>query len=148
MNGQRYYTFVRGPVRFFVLDSSYFDPEQLEWTRRELARADEPWKIAYLHHPLYSSGAKHGSEEDLRAMLEPLFLEHGVTAVFAGHEHFYERLVPQKGIHYFTSGGAAKLRRGNIRNRGMTARGFDTDRSFMLVEIDGATVWTDDLVLD
>ena len=57
--------------------------------------------------------------------------------MFAGHEHFYERLKPQKGIAYFTSGGAAKLRRGNIRdNSGMTARGYDTDNSFMLVEID------------
>ena len=58
--------------------------------------------------------------------------------VFAGHEHFYERLKPQKGIFYITQGGAAKLRRGNIRNNSaMTAKGFDTDRSFTLVEING-----------
>jgi hypothetical protein len=43
---------------------------------------------------------------------------------------------------YFTSGGAAKLRRGNIRdNSAMTARGYDTDNSFMLVEIDGDTLF-------
>ena len=58
--------------------------------------------------------------------------------VFSGHEHFYERLKPQKGIVYITQGGAAKLRRGNIRdNSPMTAKGFDTDRSFTLVEIVG-----------
>jgi hypothetical protein len=35
-------------------------------------------------------------------------------------------------------GGAAKLRRGNIKdNSPMTAKGFDTDRSFTLVEING-----------
>ncbi len=61
---------------------------------------------------------------------------YGVDVVFAGHEHFYERLKPQKGIYYFTEGGSAKLRKGNISDRSpMTEKGFDTDNSFMLVEI-------------
>jgi hypothetical protein len=137
MNGERYYTYTKGPVRFFVLDSNYMDEKQLDWLERELKASNDAWKIGYFHHPLYSSGARHGSEVDLRAQLEPLFLRYGVSAVFAGHEHFYERLRPQKGIAYFTSGGAAKLRRGNIVRGPMTAVGFDTDRSFMLVEISG-----------
>ena len=37
-------------------------------------------------------------------------MQYGVDVVFAGHEHFYERLKPQKGINYFIAGGAAKLR--------------------------------------
>jgi predicted phosphodiesterase len=137
MNGERYYTFTKGPVRFFVLDSNYMDAKQLEWLEKELKASNDHWKISYFHHPLYSSGARHGSEVDLRAQLEPLFLKYGVSAVFAGHEHFYERIQPQKGIAYFTSGGAAKLRKGNIQRGPMTAVGFDTDRSFMLVEISG-----------
>ena len=53
-----------------------------------------------------------------------------------GHEHFYERLKPQNGIYYITQGGSAKLRKGNIRTGSpMTAKGFDTDNSFTLVEI-------------
>lgn len=137
MNGERYYTFKKGNVRFFALDSNYFDQKQRAWLEKALADAGEDWKIAFFHHPLYSSGGRHGSEEDLREQLEPLFLEHGVQVVFAGHEHFYERLKPQKGIHYFVNGGGAKLRAGDIRRTSMTARGFDTDRSYMLVEIDG-----------
>ncbi len=86
---------------------------------------------------MYSSGEKHGSEEDLRTLVEPLFRDNGVDVVFAGHEHFYERVKPQKGIYYFTEGGSAKLREGNIRvGSPMTAKGFDTDNTFMLVEID------------
>ena len=50
----------------------------------------------------------------LRTQLEPLFLKYGVNVVFAGHEHFYERIKPQKGIAYFITGGSAKLREGNI----------------------------------
>lgn len=137
MDGKRYYTFRKKNVEFFVLDSTYMTPEQVNWVRSELQRSDARWKIPYFHHPLYSSGERHGSELDLQKLLEPLFLEHGVDVVFSGHEHFYERLKPQKGIVYITQGAAAKLRRGNIRdNSAMTARGFDTDRSFTLVEID------------
>ena len=59
-----------------------------------------------------------------------------MDVVFSGHEHFYERIKPQKGIVYITQGGGAKLRSGNIRdNSPLTAKGFDTDRSFTLIEI-------------
>jgi hypothetical protein len=60
-----------------------------------------------------------------------------VNVVFAGHDHVYERVRPQKGIYYFTSGAAGQLRRGNIRYTEMTAKGFDQDLSFMLVEVSG-----------
>ncbi len=138
MDGKRYYKFNKGDVDFFVLDSTYMAPAQVDWLKKELEGSKSEWKIAYMHHPIYSSGERHGSEVDLRSLIEPLFLEHGVDVVLAGHEHFYERLKPQKGIHYITQGGAAKPRRGNIRdNSAMTAKGFDTDNSFTLVEIDG-----------
>lgn len=135
MDGERYYTFTRGDVAFFALDSNYMDARQLEWLEGALRGSRAKWKIAFFHHPLYSSGAKHGSELDLRAQLEPLFLEHGVQVVFAGHEHFYERIHPQHGIQHFVAGASAKLRRGNIRDGSpLTAHGLDTDHSFMLVE--------------
>jgi predicted phosphodiesterase len=136
MDGKRFYTHGQDDVKFFVLDSTYVTPEQLDWLRKELEESDEKWKIPYMHHPIYSSGERHGSERDLQVLVEPMFVAHGVDVVFAGHEHFYERLKPQKGIVYFTQGGAAKLRRGNIRdNSALTAAGFDRDRSFTLVEI-------------
>jgi 3',5'-cyclic AMP phosphodiesterase CpdA len=103
----------------------------------QLSKSDSEWKICFFHHPLYSSGKRHGSDEELRKVLEPLFIKHGVSAVFAGHEHLYERLKPQKNIYYFTVGSSGKLRRGNIRTTELTARGFDTGYSFMLVEIAG-----------
>jgi hypothetical protein len=139
MNGERYYSFKpKDGVRFFALDSNYMDAKQLAWLASELSSSGSDWKIPFFHHPLYSSGDKHGSDVELRKVLEPLFVKHGVAVVFSGHEHFYERLKPQNNIHYFVAGGSAKLRKGNINRRsGLTASGFDTDRSFMLVEIDG-----------
>jgi predicted phosphodiesterase len=136
MNGERYYTFAKGSARFFVLDSNYMDQAQLKWLEEQLSRANERWKIAYFHHPLYSSGEKHGSEVDLRTQVEPLFIKYGVDVVFAGHEHFYERIKPQNGVYYFIEGGSAKLRKGDIRKGGpLTATGFDTDFTFMLAEL-------------
>jgi Calcineurin-like phosphoesterase len=140
MNGSTYYTFKapKQDVRFFALESDYLDPKQVAWLEKELVNSSEDWKIPYFHHPLYSSGGRHGSHPDLRRVLEPLFLKAGVTVVFAGHDHFYERIKPQQGIVHFVTGSGGKLRRGDIdRKSGLTAAGFDTDQAFMAVEIDG-----------
>ena len=136
MNGEKYYSFKpKGGVRFFAVDSNYVDDKQLQWLDKELAASGSDWKIAFFHHPLYSSGETHGSADLQRELLEPVFLKHGVNVVIAGHEHFYERLKPQKGIAYFTIGSSAKLRKGDLRKTAMTAYGNDSDYAFMLVEI-------------
>jgi predicted phosphodiesterase len=136
MNGERFYAFTKGNIDFFVLDSNYMDRKQLDWFERALKDSKSDWKMAYFHHPLYSSGEAHGSEDDLRTVLEPLFLKYGMDVVFAGHEHFYERVKPQKGIHYFTCGGSAKLRKGDIRKgSALTEKGDDIENTFMVVEV-------------
>jgi predicted MPP superfamily phosphohydrolase len=139
MNGKRYYSFKpKDGIRFFALDSNYMDKKQLDWLEGELRTSGSEWKICFFHHPLYSSGEKHGSDVELRKVLEPLIMKYGVDVVFAGHEHFYERIKPQQGIQYFIMGSSAKLRRGGIAaNSGLTAKGFDTDNAFMLAEIKG-----------
>jgi hypothetical protein len=136
LGGARYRTFKKGNVRFFVIDSNYLDPDQVAWLEKELAASGSDWKIAYFHHPLYTT-ARRGPEVELRAILEPIFVKHGVEVVFQGHEHIYERMKPQKGIHYFTAGGSAKLRTGDTRIGELVEVGFASDRSFMLVEVDG-----------
>jgi len=138
MGGERFYTFKpKDGIRFFSLDSNYMDPKQVTWLEKELGNSGSDWKIAFFHHPLYSSGEAHGPSEQLRSVLEPLFLKHGVSLVLSGHEHFYERLKPQKGITYFIMGSSAKLRKGDLRKTDITAKGFDTDNAFMLCEIEG-----------
>jgi predicted MPP superfamily phosphohydrolase len=138
MDGQQYYSFKKGNVHFFALDSDYLDPKQLAWLEKELASAGPTdWKICYFHHPLYSSGAFHGSSTELRVILEPLFMKYGVHVVFSGHDHVYERVKPQKGIYYFTEGASGELRAGNLRKTDLTAVGYDKDRSFLSVEISG-----------
>lgn len=101
-----------GPVRVIVLDSNRVqDGEQTQWLRDTLA-GPEPagtWTVAAMHHPAYSAGW-HGSDQDVRATWGPLFAEAGVPLVLAGHDHDYQRSVPQDGVTYVVSGAGAKLR--------------------------------------
>jgi predicted phosphodiesterase len=137
MGGERYFTFVKKNVQFFVLDSNQLDPKQRAWFDTALQRSDQPWRICYFHHPIYSNGGRHGSDVSLRVVLEPLLVKYGVDVVFSGHDHVYERLKPQKGITYFVSGSGGELRRGDVRPSGLTAAYYDQDLSFMLVEVAG-----------
>lgn len=141
MGGERYYTFKRGDVQFFVLDSNYMDPIQLTWLEKVLQDSKAGWKIPYFHHPLYNAGKNHGPDLDLRARLVPLFQRYGVNAVFSGHEHVYERLKPESGIYYFVMGNSGKLMTHDFNSRDGVETGFDTDRGFMLVEIAGPELY-------
>jgi predicted phosphodiesterase len=137
MGEKRYYSFHKGKVELFALDSNYMDPPQLDWLKKQLQDSDATWKICYFHHPLYSDGKYHGPDVDLRASLEPLFAAGGVNIVFSGHDHVYERIKPHNGIFYFVVGNSGELRTHDLRRSPDVVKGFDTDRGFMLVEIDG-----------
>ncbi len=137
MGGERYYTYAAKNVRFFVIDSNQMDPKQLAWIDTALKESSDDWKICYFHHPLYSDGGRHGSEVELRVILEPLFVRHGVKVVFSGHDHIYERIKPQKGITYFVNGSSGELRKGDVHPSALTAAYFDQDQAFMLVEVAG-----------
>jgi hypothetical protein len=142
MNGNRYYTFQKGNVEFFVLDSDLMTQQQLTWLEDQLKSSTAQWKIAYFHHPLFTCAMFHGPSIELRNQLMPLFVRYGVNAVWSGHEHVYERLKPQNGIYFFLEGESGQLRYDNIRKScDLDMAKFDTDRSFMLVEVDGGTMY-------
>jgi hypothetical protein len=85
------------------------DADQLRWLDTALADAGDKWRIAFFHHPLYSSGI-HGAEgrDVIRPAFEDALVRNHVAVAFAGHEHLYERIAPQRGIHYFVSGGGGR----------------------------------------
>ena len=142
MDGKLYYSFKapKEDVKFFALESTYMDQDQLKWLEDELKGSNEKWKIVFFHHPLYSSAGTHGSQLKLRAVLEPLFIQYNVSLVLNGHDHTYERIKPQNGIQYFVEGSSGQLRKGDLRKGSpLTAFGNDTTRTFMLMEIDGDT---------
>ena len=138
MKGEEYYRMERDGVSIYALNSNYLDKKQLDWLTEQLAKDPNKWRVAFFHHPPYSSGGRHGSDEDVRTVLHPLFVANGIDVVFTGHDHFYERVKPQDGITYFVAGAAGKIRRGDLKDGSpITAKGFDADLSFMLVEFTG-----------
>jgi 3',5'-cyclic AMP phosphodiesterase CpdA len=112
---ERYYSFTYGGVRFLSLDSNRYDPEQKSWARAELAQSSARCKIAYFHHPLWSSGrgyrnvVRHRRREKIERILE----RGGVDLVLNGHVQNYERSKPiwrsrvnrRRGIVYVVTGG-------------------------------------------
>jgi 3',5'-cyclic AMP phosphodiesterase CpdA len=140
MDGKLYYSFKapKEDVRFFALETTYMDPDQMKWLEQELKNSRERWKIVFFHHPLYSSGKTHGSQLKLRSALEPLFIQYTVSLVLNGHDHVYERIKMQSGIQYFVEGASGQLRSGDLRaGSPLTAAGNDTIQTFILMEIDG-----------
>jgi hypothetical protein len=138
MDGKEYYQFRKGEVSFYALNSTYMDKKQIDWFIATVEKDKAPWKIAFFHHPPYSSGGRHGSDEKIREVLHPLFIKYGVDVAFTGHDHFYERVKPQDGVRYFVTGAGGKIRKGDLKDRSkLTEKGFDSDLCFMLVEFVG-----------
>jgi predicted phosphodiesterase len=144
MGGDRYYTCTPPVdpitrwdtrVRFFALDSTNLDSEQMKWFEHEAAESRAEWKIALMHHPLYTSGRYTLSARGLRFALESSLVTGGIDVVFSGHEHIYNRSEPQQGVLYFVSGGAGSLRQGDAGRSAAIARSYDEDFHFMLIEI-------------
>ena len=138
MGGRNYYSIKQGGglVELFMLDSTDFASPQAAWLEQALSASVSRWKIAVLHHPLYSSGDKHGSDLRLRKRLEPIFTKYKVNAVFSGHDHIYERTKPQQGIQYFVTGAGGKTRRGGVDLKSPFRQvSYDEDNHFMVVEV-------------
>jgi hypothetical protein len=110
---ERYYDFVQGPIHFFALNSNAQESSgvdsasvQARWLKARLAASTAPWKIVYFHHSPYSSGSAHGNT----TYMQWPFRQWGATAVLAGHNHVYERVLVG-GLPYFVSGLGGRKRR-------------------------------------
>jgi predicted phosphodiesterase len=144
MDGKRYYTFVPPVdaitrwdtrVRFFALDSTYLSLEQIRWFEKEVTESRAEYKIAFMHHPVYTSGRYGLAARGIRLALESAFVNGGIDVVFSGHEHIYQRAELQRGVLYFITGGAGSLRPGDATRSPAIARSYDQDYHFMLAEI-------------
>jgi hypothetical protein len=119
MDGHRYYTFVP-PVRsahalgharaLLRARQHLLRSRPVQWLAKEDRESRAEWKIAFLHHPLYTSGRYTLAARGIRFALESTLVTGGVDVVFSGHEHIYERAEMQNGILYFITGGAGSLR--------------------------------------
>lgn len=90
-------------------------PEE-QWLREDLAQHPAACTVAYFHHPLFSSGRRHGNDAASRPFWQGLY-DANVDLVLNGHDHDYERFAPQdpdgrpdskRGIREFVVGTGGK----------------------------------------
>jgi hypothetical protein len=105
---ERYYTFTAGMAQFYILDADWNgrrDPKQLAWFESELKKSKARFKFVVLHQPLLSCPCDDFTPEtSMYRIFGGLIEKHGVTAVFQGHNHNYQR-AERNGVLYITTGG-------------------------------------------
>jgi hypothetical protein len=127
--GKGYYSYDFGGWHLISLNSElYFGAgtpadvaAQVEWLRHDLAQNHSLCTIAYWHRPLFSSGT-YGASPEVRLLWQILY-DGGADLILNGHEHDYERFLPQtpngvldsvKGITEIITGtGGGELRKMN-----------------------------------
>ncbi|MEZ4650721.1 MAG: metallophosphoesterase [Candidatus Eisenbacteria bacterium] len=100
---EAYYSFDYANTHFICLDSDASDRSpngaMLTWLAQDLAATDQPWKVAFWHHPPYTKGS-HDSDDDgdssgrmtdMRENALPILEAGGIDLVLCGHSHAYER---------------------------------------------------------
>jgi 3',5'-cyclic AMP phosphodiesterase CpdA len=115
-----FYSYDLGAWHIVALNSNIPIDEgspQIAWLRDDLSRHRATCTLAYVHHPLFSSG-RNGPSPHMRLLWEVLYAA-GVEAVISGHDHLYERFAPQnpagrvefdRGVRQFVVGtGGAHL---------------------------------------
>ncbi len=137
---ERYYSVNLGPVDLFVVDSDSNEPHgntatsvQGQWLQLALAASTAPFRFVAMHHAPWSSSSNHGSQEKLQWP----FAAWGASAVFAGHDHLYERLVFDR-IPFFVNGlgGTTNAYTFGTPIAGSQER-FDSNFGAMLVTVEG-----------
>ena len=151
----RWYRFQYGGfAEFFALDSTtnqhpsatspaYLESgEQSQWLKQQLAAKPLNWRIAVMHHPIFTAGPNHPpAMPKLRHWFED-FRKHGVSAIFAGHEHnlqISERNPASGNMQFVVSGAGGELRKSSVRKQ-MKSRniaGWAPQAHFLLVQIEG-----------
>jgi hypothetical protein len=116
-----YWSVDYGPVHIVVLDSferfvgasahsAGVSDAQRAWVEEDLRAVPKErhlWALVHqgpYAHPAHLRSASHGGSEAVKSMLEAARKIHPIEAVFAGHEHFYER-GEINGFRYFVLGG-------------------------------------------
>jgi hypothetical protein len=98
--GKGYYSYNIGDWHVIVLNSelavegtSAEKSEQLAWLRQDLANHRQLCTMSYFHRPLFTSSYRQGVGE-MREIWTILY-DAGVDLILSGHDHHYERFLPQ-----------------------------------------------------
>ena len=97
-----YYSYEIGAWHIIVLNSECAEvggcqtgSAEENWLRVDLQAHPATCSLAYWHKPLFSSGAKHGNDPEIKPFWQDLYAAH-TTLILNGHDHDYERFAPQE----------------------------------------------------
>ena len=122
---QGYYSYELGTWHIIVLNSECDEvggcqqgTREEKWLSSDLDAHPARCVLAYWHKPLFSSGAKHGNDPEMKAFWMDLY-KSKATVVINGHDHDYERFAPQdpdgkpdsRGIREFVAGTGGRNHR-------------------------------------
>ncbi len=118
-----YYSFQVRDFAFIILDTEIKGEvnsilgSQLEWLKIQLDSFSVMNGIKYvflfMHHPLYPQGLHQGSNLSNADEIHELFRQHPkVKAVFAGHDHMFNKFIKDNILYITTGGGGANLYHG------------------------------------
>jgi len=121
-----YYSYELGAWHIVVLNSEcdkvggcQTGSAEEKWLREDLGAHHNACTLAYWHKPLFSSGAKHGNDPEVKPFWQDLYSANA-DVVINGHDHDYERFAPQdpdgksdgaRGIREFVVGTGGKNHR-------------------------------------
>jgi hypothetical protein len=123
---QGYYSYELGTWHIIALNSECVEvggcqqgSREEKWLISDLEAHPSRCILGYWHKPLFSSGAKHGNDPEMRAFWIDLY-KYKATVVINGHDHDYERFAPQDpdgkpdsslGIREFVAGTGGRNHR-------------------------------------
>jgi len=122
------FSFDYGNTHWLVLDSNpYVDPSSpklRDWIERDLRNSKAEWKFVGYHHPGFQSSNAHQNDQWMR-ILAPLFEKHGVSLVFNGHVHNYQRSHPLKFVPQVSDNGKMRQSNGTVGGKFSLDTAFD-----------------------
>mgnify|MGYP001455884573 CR=1 FL=1 len=148
---ERSYSFDYGNAHFVMVDANAFVPDDATtytnpaamraaittWLTNDLHTTTQTWKFVAYHQPPYTSQGFHNDAEVMKANLTPILEQYGVHIAFQGHNHFYERINPINGVHYFTVGSGGYSIHGLSNQREFSAKIFRDKYDFLILDIEG-----------
>lgn len=164
-----YYYFVYNNLLVFSLSTQTFEDyaAQMTWLQTVAAQHPNKWKVAFFHHPVFTTETLAGHEPNEKGqnpIYGPAFDAAGIDIVFQSHNHVYERFRPlrydpnnpEEGVEvgtygngpndgrlYVVSGGSGAFLDPLIELTPFPASGSESrsaDHHFMKVSIAGNTL--------
>ncbi len=121
-----------------------------KWLEAILAKSKAKFVFLATHYPAWTSGShgrlnKNGrpQEKTIRLAqdtLMPLLKKYSATAMFAGHDHFYERSEPDGNVSVIVVGGAGAPLRNKVKNakkQNPYSKVFAKKHHYCLLTVDG-----------